>query len=66
MFEIIMLLAFWYAATSQFFPDRPMTTRARPRKKKASFVKTKCAPRGASKGHAAKRKSRGHEYARAA
>lgn len=28
MFEIIMLSAFLYAATCQFFPERPITTRA--------------------------------------
>ena len=64
MFEIIMLFAFLYAATCQFLPERPETTRtplhknSRPHKERGRMLRMDQTP--------AKVKSRSHSYAHAA
>lgn len=72
MFEIIMLLAFLYAATSQFFPEGPTTTRT-PRKKKEQhdgkkkgFMQRATQPVRATPGLSSKGINRTLRYAQAA
>jgi hypothetical protein len=72
MFEIIMLFAFLYAATSQLFPERPTITRAPLDKKGRRDRESDGMPqRRAQKGRtvagpSSKPQSRCHSYVRAA
>ena len=68
MFEVIMLFAFLYAATCQFLPKRPATTRtplhknSRPHKERGRMLRM-----SAQKDQTpVKVKSRSHNYAHAA
>ena len=72
MFEIIMLLAFLYAATSQLLPARTVTTRPPISKKRQSIKGKRSALHRSTSSYQATRetpakiKSRSHSYANAA
>lgn len=66
MFEFIMLFAFLYAASCQLFPKRPVATKTQSGGKKHLVDRTTAGRHREVRQSPLKRKSRSHEYARAA